>query len=72
MVCYFIKYAGKLTGVSFKTKKEAEGFCMVGFESGLDALLSWAKGSRYEKRYLRELTDHFKYEIVKGRTEWVK
>lgn len=69
---YFIKYAGKMTGLNFKTKEQAEDFCMIGFESKLDALLSWAKGSHLEKQYLRDLDDYFKHDIVKGRIEWVE
>lgn len=72
MVRYFVKYAGKLVNLHFKTESDAEDFCMQGFENKLNALTSWAKNSYLEKKYLRDLDDYFKYEIVKGKIEWVE
>ena len=72
MEMYFVKYKGTIINVHFKTLEEAEDFCMNGFERKIDALMSWAKDSKFEKQYLRDLDDYFGYEIIKGRIEWAE
>ena len=69
MIKWMLKYDGNNIPVLFSSIEEAEDYAMIGFESKLEALCTWATGTPYQKRYNKELDRYFKYEIVKCRIE---
>lgn len=65
IISYFITLNGKrYYSPEFSTKKEAEDFIQTFIESNKNAL-KWATGTRYEKRFKKELDKYSRMRVAK-------